>query len=263
MMHYRAFLMLVFLVLASCKTTKSVSTVNEDVAKNLSVRKVLKNHKATNFSKKTIDARLRVQYSDNRGPQRQRYTFNVQLRMQKNAVIWLRGTKLVTVFKAKITPDSFSYYSPLDKTYFTGDFSMLSELLGFEINYYQLQNVLLGQSFSELDPKGFNVNIENNAYVLSPQKKEALFSFLFSINAKHFKLDNQKIRSSKSSESLAISYQGYISKDKELFPKKTIINATEGEKYTFIALDVKSIQFNTNLAIPYAIPSGYSPIRVK
>lgn len=251
------------LFLFSCKSAVKVTGGKDLVAKDLSVRKVLKNHKASGFSKKTVDARLRVQYSDNRGENRQRYTFNVQLRMEKNKVIWLRGTKLVTVFKAKITPNSFSYYSPLDKQYFEGDFSMLSELLGFKINYFQLQNLLLGQSFSELDPREYKVTLENNDYQLSPQKQEALFSFLFSINSQHFKLNKQIVKSNQSAEMLAISYEGYIKKDNDFYPKKTVINATEGEKYTFIAIDVKSILFNTNLAIPYSIPPGYRPINVK
>ena len=49
--------------------------------------------------------------------------------------------KFINVFKAKITPDKVRFYSPVEKKYFEGDFSMLEKLLGTKINFQQLQNL--------------------------------------------------------------------------------------------------------------------------
>ena len=39
-------------------------------------------------------------------------SISVYLRIKKDEVIWLKGTKFINVFKAKITPDKVRFYSP-------------------------------------------------------------------------------------------------------------------------------------------------------
>ena len=96
------------------------------IAKEMSAKKVARKHIASNFDKKTVNAKLKANFNNGKLKQ----SISVSLRMKKDEVIWLKGSKFITVFKAKITPTSVSYYSPFAKNYFEGDFSMIKELLG-------------------------------------------------------------------------------------------------------------------------------------
>ncbi len=100
------------------------------IAKEISAKKVAKKHIAANFDRETVDAKLKVNFNNGKTKQ----SLSVNMKIIKDEVIWLRGTKFITVFKAKITPTSVSYYSPFAKNYFEGDFSMIKKLLGVEIN---------------------------------------------------------------------------------------------------------------------------------
>ena len=132
-------------VFTSCKTKKNLMSANI-IAKEMSAKKVARKHVASNFDKKSIDAKLKASFNNGKLKQ----SISVNMKIKKDEVIYLKGTKFITVFKAKITPTSVSYYSPFAKNYFTGDFSMIKQLLGVEINFEQLQNLFLGQALQNL-----------------------------------------------------------------------------------------------------------------
>ncbi len=103
---------LIFCLMIACKSNKPiVDTASSDI-KKLPSRKIVKNHKENSFQSNTLDARLKVIYSNNRKDgKRKRQGLSVRLRILKDSVIWIKGTKVVSAFRAKITPTSFSYYS--------------------------------------------------------------------------------------------------------------------------------------------------------
>lgn len=248
---------LVLLVVTSCKSKKAL-TDGELAFEKLSAKKVAKKHVASNFNKQTIDAKLKVKYNDTK----EKVGLSVRMKIKKDEVIYLKGNKIVTVFKAKITPTKVSYYSPHFKDYFEGDFSMISKLLGTDVNFEQLQNMLLGQSLLSVTSKKQRVEIEEQSYKLSPKNQANLFDVFFFINPKHFKLNKQSLISNFKNQRLDISYPEYLEKDNVVFPKKININAKKDTKFTTIDLDVRSVVFNTTLTIPFSIPLGYKKIKL-
>jgi hypothetical protein len=223
------------------------------IAKEISAKKVAKKHIAANFDKKTIDAKLKVNFNNGKVNQ----SLTVNLLIEKDKVIWLKGTKFITVFKAKITPTSVSYYSPFAKNYFEGDFSMIKKLLGVEINFEQLQNLFLGQSLLNLKEEDQEVQIVNNRYILSPEKQAELFDIFFTINPSHFKLDSQSIVNAQKDVRLDIKYPSYNLIQKVVFPSEININAKTSDSFTDIDIVYKTVEFNTNLKMTYDIPNGY------
>jgi glutamate synthase domain-containing protein 1 len=142
-MKFLKYLLVFTIVLTSCKT-KKVMIDTKAIPENMSARKVAKKHIASNFDKKTLDAKLKVNFNNGKTKQ----SLSVRMKIKKDEVIWLSGSKIINVFKAEITPTSVRYYSSLFKNYFEGDFSMIKELLGVEINFEQLQN-LSGSIFTK------------------------------------------------------------------------------------------------------------------
>ena len=129
-------------VLAGCGSAKVLSDGNID--KRLTVKTVIRNHisGATNF--RTLNGRLGIDYSDGENSQ----SVTVNLRMKRNEVIWLSAP--LGVIKVYITPTRVSFYNKLQNEYFDGDFSYVSHLLGSDIDFEKLQNLLLGQAVIDL-----------------------------------------------------------------------------------------------------------------
>lgn len=245
-------MLLLMIVLTSCKTKKNMIDANA-IAKEISAKKVAKKHIAANFDKKTVDSKLKVNF--NNGKINQSLTVNLQI--DKDKVIYLKGTKFITVFKAKITPTSVSYYSPFAKNYFEGDFSMIKKLLGVEINFDQLQNLFLGQSLLNVKDEDQFVEIINNRYLLSPEKQAELFDIFFTINPSHFKLDEQSIVNATRNLRLDVKYPSYNLIDKVVFPSEINIKAKKPGSFTDIDIIYKSVEFNTDLKMNFDIPNGY------
>ena len=240
------------LVFTSCKTKKVMIDTNA-IAKEISARKVAKKHIVANFDRETIDAKLKVNFSNNK----RKESFSVRMKIKKDEVIWLKGSKFITIFKVKITPTSIRYYSSLLKNYFEGDFSMLQKLLGTKINFNQLQNILLGQSLLNVKEEKQQVEILNNTYILSPENQASLFDIFFSINPSHFKLDKQSIVNTAKNKRLDILYPSYTLVDNVVFPSKMEIKAKKSTSFTNIDFTLKSVVFDTELEMPFSLPSGY------
>jgi hypothetical protein len=222
------------------------------ITKNISARKVAKKHVAANFDKKTIDAKLKVNFDNGKTKQ----SLSVSLKIKKDKVIWLKGSKFLTVFKAEITPSSVRYYSSVFKNYFEGDFSMIEKLLGVEINFEQLQNLFLGQALLNVKEIDQEVEIANNRYLLSPEKQAELFDIFFTINPAHFKLDNQSIVNNKKNLRLDINYPSYKIIQNTIFPSTINIKAKNPKSVTKIDFIYKSVVFDTDVFMSFKIPNS-------
>ena len=182
-MRYLKYLFVFILAFTACKT-KKYALDNSIIAKEMSAKKVARKHVSANFNKKTIAAKFKVNFNDGITKE----SISVYLRIKKDEVIWLKGTKFINVFKAKITPKKVRFYSPIEKKYFEGDFSMLEKLLGTKINFQQLQNLFLGQAILDVKNKKQNIVLEKNAYVLSPKTQATLFDVFFCYTSRAFQV---------------------------------------------------------------------------
>lgn len=254
-MKFIKYILFFTIIFTSCKTTKNMIDTNA-IAKNISAKKVAKKHIAANFDKETIDAKLKVNYNNGKTKQ----SLSVSMKIKKDEVIWLKGTKFLTIFKAEITPTSVRYYSSVFKHYFDGDFSMIKELLGVEINFEQLQNLFLGQSILNIKDEKQEVEIVNNRYILTPEKQAALFDIFFTINPSHFKLDKQSIVNTEKELRLDVKYPSYNLVHDVVFPTKINIQAKNTKSVSNIDLEYKSVEFDTDVNMPFNIPSGYKKL---
>ena len=256
-MKYYTILIILFLGFSSCKSSKNL-TDNSSGVKRMSARKVAKKHISANFNKETVDARLKVNYKN----LKEKIGFSVRMKIKKDEVIWLKGTKFITVFKAKITPSRVQFYSPFYKNYFDGDFSMLKKLLGTDINFQQLQNMLLGQSLFNVKAAKHKVEITDKSYQLSPKKQAELFDLFFYVNPKHYKLNKQSVVNTVKNQRLDILYPKYSETNNVLFPENININAKQKNKLTTINITTRSVTFNTNINVDFRLPKGYKEIKL-
>jgi len=244
----------VLLLVSSCKTLKKPL-----ITKDLATKKIILKYDNAVFSRKTVQAKIKVHYKDPDLSQ----NVTIKLRLQKDQIIWMSASFLgFPVAKAKITPDKVEYYEKIKKTYFSGDFSLLSSVLGTDINFDQLQNLLFGQSLSKIDAT-FISDLEGTSFKFTPKEQARLFELFYWINPTHYKIDKQVISSTKEAQSLTISYPEYQTISAELFPKTINIEAIEPKKTTQITMDFKNVEFDNRLSFPFKIPSHYKEIKIK
>lgn len=250
-----------FLLLGACKTKTNL--VNSRTLKTVSAKKIIKKNYATSFDAKTLEAKLKVGYSENWDKQ-QKMSLTVRLRMQKDSVIWIKGSyALLNVFRARITPKTFSYYSLIDKSFFDGNFAFLEKLFGTKITFNQVQNILLGESILNLKNQKYFSEIEGPFYKLTPKEAPKSYRAFFFFDPVNFKIKRQFLQLKKGTSSLQIDYSHHTSYDSQLIPKKIEVTVNTMEGYAHFGIDFKSIVLNRKITTPYKIPPSYQPIKMQ
>src|SRR5690554_6487537 len=141
------------LSITSCKSKKFVS---ETTDKSISIRQIVAQQHLAEPDFTTLASRVQVNYDDGSSKQR----VNVNIRMKKDEIIWITASVLgITVAKALLTPDSVSVYESLSKSYFEGDYGLISDWLGVDLNFQQAQALLLGQATVNLKPNAVHQSI--------------------------------------------------------------------------------------------------------
>lgn len=249
-------LLALLLVSFGCKSTKNI-TSNAELDKKLSSRQLIKEHTKSFANFKTLQSRVKVDYQQ--GDAEQSHTIN--LRMEKDKTIWLSAT--LGIVRAKITPTKVSFYNKLDNTYFDGDFSILSDLLGTELDFNKVQSLLLGETLFDLSIHSYKADIFEKSYLLQPKKQSELLEIFLLLNPSHFKMDSQQIAQNLEKRLLQIDYKDYQEINKQVLPKNVNIVAVEGNFETKINMEFKSVSLDTDLRFPFRIPSGFKEIVVK
>ncbi len=242
------------LLLQSCKSTKTAGT---NVA-YLPAEEVIKNHYAED-EKFNIKANLLIKYE--RGSDL--ISLNGSLRMAKDSAIWISISKLgFPVGKLMVTENRVIFYEKVNKSFFEGDFELISSWLGIEMNYQMFQNLFLGDALIDLREEKYEVSITENNYLLVPKKKNPIFEALFwldpvsyRISKEQFNIDRQK--------GLQIQYEGFEREKNFSLPKGFTVNTNSKNKKTIIEVDFKDVELIDNLRFPISIPDNYKLIKLQ
>ncbi|HUH47917.1 MAG TPA: DUF4292 domain-containing protein, partial [Arenibacter sp.] len=151
----------------------------------------------------------------------------------------------------------------LDNEYFDGDFSYISRLLGTDLDFEKVQNLLLGDALFDLRDEKYTMDIVNNSYQLKPRRPGDLFKTLFQIEPLHYKMGSQQISQPWKNRLLEVNYTKYQKINKWLLPDKIAIMAVEGDHINNIAIEYRNMEFNRVLNFPYDIPNGFKEIALK
>lgn len=250
-------LVFVFL-LSSCGSAKLVNG-SRDANPGFSVKDIIKTHQAAAPQFETLAARVNVDYEDEKSSQ----NITVSLRMEKNKTIWIKASLLgITLSKAMLTPDRVQYYERISNTYFDGDFALISDWLGTEIDFEKAQNILLGQSIFRLESQAYNKSVENNQYKLAPKQDLPLFTHFLALNPDFFKIASQGIDQESKGRQLRMYYPDYQKVGDQVLPKKVVIKASENDAITTLEIDFRSVDLNIPIRFPFTMPDGLTEIQL-
>lgn len=206
-----------------------------------------------------MSSRIKVAYEDDK----QRQNITVNLRMQKNEKIWMKASILgITLAKVLITRERVSYYETISNTYFDGDFALLSNWLGTELDFEKTQAILLGQSIFGLDKTTYTASVSENRYKLEPLRQPANFVHSLLLNPNNFKVNSGIVSQPIDNRRLSIAYGDYQELEGSFYPSVLQINSMEGDSRTIIAVNYRKINLNVSLSFPFKIPEGYEEIQL-
>lgn len=245
-----------FFVLYGCKTAKTVS-VEGELNSNLSAKQLIRYNSKSIANFKTLTAKVRADYSrkdESKGA-------TISLRMEKDKTIWMSAP--FSVAKVLITPEKVSFYNKLDNTYFDGNFKLLSDFVGTELDFNKVQNILLGDALYNLNNDDYVASTHEDSYLLQPKNQKEVFEIFYLLNPAHFKMDSQQFAQPLENRILQIDYKNYQEIDKQKLPQTIKIIALESYDETIIDLEYKSVALNESIRFPFRIPSGYKEIEIK
>lgn len=250
-------LCLFVLCITSCKSKKILSEIADE---NLSVRQVVTQHQMAEPDFTTLASRIQINYEDGQSKQR----LNANIRMKKDEIIWITASVLgVTVAKALLTPDSVSVYESISKSYFEGDYTLIRDWLGVDLNFQQAQALLLGQATVELKPNAIYKSTADNKYILEPKVHNPSYKQSLAIYPHNFKIANQTIEKFGQRRIFTLNYGAYQKIENSYYPIDINFQNIDNDKIMRLHLHVRKVDVNPKLSFPYRIPSGYKQMQIE
>lgn len=246
------------LILSGCGSAKLING-STNANPGFSVKDIIKTHNAAAPEFTTLAARVNVDYEDARSSQ----NITVSLRMEKDKTIWIKASILgITLSKAMLTPDRVQYYERISNTYFDGDFALISNWLGTDIDFEKAQNILLGQSIFNMEGQPYENKVENNQYKLASKTTLPLFSHFLALNPDLFKIASQGIDQTSEGRKLRMYYPNYQEIEGQVLPKKVVIMASENDAITTLEIDFRNVDLNIPIRFPFTMPDGLTEIQL-
>jgi hypothetical protein len=245
--------LIVFLI--GCKSKQTVATGNAN--ENTEVSKIIKGHYKNQHDFKTLNIRANAKYED----EKQSHSMNADIRIKKDEIIWINIKFLgIPMAKAMITPIKVSYYEKINNTYFEGDFSMLSNWLGTDLDFNKAQNLFLGKAIDDLTKDQWVSEVVEKMFKLSlPNDSDISKEFYF--EGGNYLLEKGTITQASKNRNLEIRYPSYKEESGIFLPNGINIKAEQKDKLT-IDIEYKNTTFNENLSYPYSVPSGYTAVEI-
>ncbi|MCF7559640.1 DUF4292 domain-containing protein [Sabulilitoribacter multivorans] len=255
-MNIRALFILTVLT-ALVYNCKSAKTINSGEANyKLSTKQLIKENAKQTPNYNTLQSKLKITLEQNGKSQ----THTVNFRAKKDEMLWINAS--FSVIRALVTPEKVSFYNKLDNTYFDGDYKYLSNLLGTELDFQKVQNLLIGEAIFNLKDDDYKASVDEGSYVVQPKKQRELFEIFFLLDPSHFKVKSQQITQPKQHRHLQVDYLSHQNVDKQILPELIKVIAVENNEEVILNLEFKNISLNEDLRFPFKIPSGFKEIEL-
>jgi hypothetical protein len=247
--------LLLFGFLVSCSAKKAV--IAETTANNkLSVGNIIEKHYKNQLNFSTLYIKSSVSYRD----PNQSQNVTAEIKIKKDEIILVSIRILgITMAKALITPEKVQYYEKLNSSYFEGNYSALSKLLGTELDYQKVQNLLIGQAFDNLKSDKYNFSLEENSYKLESISSTAI-NKKFYLSNDNCLINKEVISQPALERMLQVIYPARKSAEELYLPTGIAIEANQKSEKTTININYNTISFNEELSFPYSVPNSYERI---
>jgi len=246
------------LTLLSCKSKAAVVDVTKSESRS-SANKIIENYYNNKNEFSTLYIKANAQYATEK--QTQNVTAEIKIKKDVQILISIRFLG-ITMAKASITPTSVSYYEKVNGSYYEGDFSALSQLLGTDLDFNKVQNMLLGRAIDDLKNGNYKESLTDQVYRLDDASdNNTKKSFYF--DADKFLVNKQEITQTNEGRMIQVAYSNKKEFNEMTLPLAVNIDTYQKKGKAEINLDYNTVTFNEELSFPYSVPNDYKRIIIK
>lgn len=234
---------------------------------------------------------------------RQSNSFRATLRIRRDSAIWVSVSPAmgIEVFRLVCTTDSVLYIDKLKKEYFRGTYQKLNELSNSDLDYFALQDLLLGNPLyfesgldyrSKNEPEGYLLSTKNakllkritgNGHredyfipadttggdlnekrllrLQNKKEEEELIVRQYWLDYTHGKITQTTFTDLSSAVFLSAQYLQFEPADGQMLPSKIALTLGNTKDQATFNLDYSRIKLNDPSEMPFSIPGKYDEVR--
>jgi Domain of unknown function (DUF4292) len=244
-----------FFFLVSCKGTKRGANA---ALKDRSAEYLLKKIEQGKVDATWLDAKAKLDFVSDE--------FSISatafIRMKKDSAIWIVGKKFgIEGIRALVTLDSVYYLNRLEEQYFIKDISFLQKQFNLPMDFFDLQDILLGNAILLPDESALTVRRDSSHYILETAVSQAEYKS-YTFNGQHFyprkmyfkETAEQRIAQLDFGDHRPLEGTNYFS-----YFRALLFQSPETGQ---ISMDVKfsNVELNTPKSLTFDIPAHYTKI---
>ncbi len=219
------------------------------------------------FDYEWLTAKAQVDYTDKSG---ETNSFDINLRMRKDSVIWISITPLLGIEAARvlISRDSVVLLDRVHKEYTVRDYAFLGDMLRTPVNFDMIQAVVLGnyftyqrndkiRSYYEEEPYAILSTLNKRQARRAMEEKDPSTSVIqdFWIDG-NYRIIKSKITDQKLDRWVEASYSNFTVVNNRLFPQNIVVTFFATTPVIMKVVYSKVMNEST-LTMPFTIPEKY------
>lgn len=245
--------------LGACRTKKLSVVPEQKMQVKISEEEILKKNAiaslaTSDFNYNFLSSKAKVKI--NREGKDFSLTFNI--RMQKDEQIWISVNAIggIEVARALLNKDSVRLLDRLNKQYIVKDYLYLSELLNTKVDFFLLQDLMLGNNPKNLEYINASFSQSENLYIF-----EGLKDFLnYTINTRKedSKLVYIQLKDSRDTKkNVNVNYGGFKLVENTNFPFLISSVASSEKESLSLNLEYVKVEKVEKLEFPFNVPKKF------
>ncbi len=180
------------------------------------------------------------------------------IRIKKDSIIWVSITPGMGIeaVRSIITPDSVKIINRLDNKYEKYSITYLKETLGIDLDFYNLQNLLVGDILLPISKEDFIKELLTEELWEVSQERKALLST--SLISKTLKKVTQLDATNRDQKQLRVQYGDFTVVDSLSIYKDLALELVNVKDTTFVDVTHQKIEFpRKHVSFPFSVPKKY------
>jgi len=240
----------------SCKSKKNPN--NTGVVKSKSAKFLVKKIKQDKIDVEWLNAKAKIDFKTNEMSE----TATLFIRMRKDSAIWMVGKKFgFEGVRALITPDSVFMLDRLSNELRVSDMSLIQDQFSLPVNFYDLQDMILGNLILVPDAKALTAQVDQKQYHLSEKalgemtRDYWINGYTYSPERMAFKMPTQE-RSAliENSDHQKIGGAGLFAHDRYY----NFQSPQTGE--VILEMEFSKVEVNEPVSLKFEVPSHYKRV---
>lgn len=278
---------LIFIILVGLSSCRTALDLPASRLKPMPAAKLIDRAQENAFDFNDLSIRrINVQFSD----ENNRTSFRANLKATRDEKILASVSKLnIPVARVLLTPDRVTFVNYIDKNYFEGDYSYLSAMVNFGLNFNMVQAVIsnpVKTEFADLDNdyRSYDTSVEDGKYVLQPSRRsnraaaekrnklyinpknftksdgEELMIRKLVFNPTNFVLEKMIMDNLNDDKMLEVDFYDFEKVDTYDYPGSIDIKMISGNELTELNIRLKGFSTDKVEPVNLSIPNSYQRI---